>query len=106
MSTMRVVAIIGACLLLAGCAPVVGLKSVAAFLVAIAAAVGAGWGMMHDKDEIRVCEKARALDEAVSVHVKKYHRTPSGDTVVSLGSANKGNGVAEPDTAARQSQRV
>ena len=106
MSTLRIIALAGLCFLLAGCAPVVGIKGIAALVFSLMAAVGAGWGMMYDKYENRVCQKAQALDDAVTVHVEKYHRPSSGDTVANLGSANRGNGAAEPDTVSHLNQRV
>ena len=106
MSTLRIIALVGICLLLAGCAPAAGVKGFAALMVSLIAAVGAGWGMLYDNDEKRVCRKAQELDDAVTVHVEKYHRPLSGDTVVSLGSAKKGNGAAEPDSVSRLNQRV
>lgn len=102
----KILIIVGVCLLLGGCAPVVGFKGIAALIASLMAAAGAGWGMIHTKDENRVCRKAQELDNAVSVHEEKYHRPSFGDTVVNLGSAKKGNGVAELDSVSRLSQRV
>ena len=104
MSTLRITALAVLCLLLVGCAPVVGVKGIAALVLSLMAAAGAGWGMMCDQSETRVCQTAQALDDAVTVHVEKYHRPSSGDTVASLGSANRGNGVAEPDTVSHLNQ--
>jgi hypothetical protein len=107
MSTLsKILILVGVCLLLGGCAPAVGFKGFVALVASLMAAAGAGWGMMYTKDENRVCQKAQELDNAVSVHVEKYHRPSSGDTVVNLGSAKKGNGVAEPVSVSRLSQRV
>ena len=102
----KILILVSVCLLLGGCAPAVGIKGITALVISLIAAAGAGWGMMCDKYENRVCRKARALDDAVTVHVEKYHRPSSGDTVVSLGSANRGNGTAEPDMVSRLSQRM
>lgn len=102
----KILALVGICLLLGGCAPVVGFKGFVALAISLMAAAGAGWGMMYTKDENRVCRKAQELDNAVSVHVEKYHRPLSGDTVVNLESAKKGNGAADPNSVSRLSQRV
>ena len=102
----KILILAGLCLLLGGCAPVAGIKGIAALVVSLMAAAGAWWGMVNTKEENRVCRKAQELDNAVSVHVEKYHRPSSGDTIVSLGSATKGNGVAELDSVSRLSQRV
>jgi hypothetical protein len=105
MSTIKTLVLIGLCLLLAGCAPAIGLKGVAVFLVAIGAAIGAGWCMMHDRDEIRVCEKARVLDEVVTVHVEKYHRASPSNNIVDLAPSHRGNGAAAPDAKIQLNQR-
>jgi hypothetical protein len=107
MSTIsKILILAGVCLLLGGCAPVAGVKGIVALVASLMAAAGAGWGMMYTKEENRVCRKAQELDNAVSVHEEKYHRPSSGDTIVNLGSAKKGNGVAEIDSVSHLSQRV
>lgn len=102
----KILILVGVCLLIGGCAPVAGFKGFIALAASLMAAVGVGWGMMCTKDENRVCQKAQELDKAVSIHVEKYHQSPPGDTVVNLGSAKKGNGVAEPVSVSRLSQRM
>lgn len=114
MSTAKIVALVGVCLLLGGCVPVTGVKSVAALVIAVVAAIGAGFGLLQNKHEHAVCEKARALDDAITDHEAKYHR-PSGATIVELSPTPKGNGIARthmrngiatPDTVSRLNERV
>jgi Flp pilus assembly protein TadB len=102
----KIIILVGVSLLLGGCAAIVGTNGITALVVSLIAAAGAGWGMMYTKDENRVCRKAQELDNAVSVHVERYQRSSSGDTVVNLRSANKTNGATEPDSVSRLSQRM
>ncbi len=74
MSTMKIVALIGVCLLLGGCVPVTGVKGVAALIFSLAAAAGAWFGMLCDKHASVVCKKAKALDKAVTIHEEKYQK--------------------------------
>ena len=74
MSTMKIVALVGVCLLLGGCVPVTGVKSVAALLFSLAAAAGAWFGILRDKHASVVCDKAKALDKAVTIHEEKYQK--------------------------------
>ena len=84
MSTMRFVIIAGICLLLAGCDPVTGIKSVAALVLSIVAIAGAGLGLLQQNHEHAVYQKARDLDNAITIHEKQYHRPETN--VVSLDS--------------------
>jgi hypothetical protein len=106
MSTARILTIVGICFLIAGCAPVAGIKGLAALFISIMAVAGAGWGIMHDKDENRVCLKAQELDKEVTAHEKKYHQTPPEGTVVALKPISKSNGAAAPNTESSLSQRI
>jgi len=83
MSTMKIVALIGVCLLLGGCVPVTGVKSIAALIFSLAAAAGVGFGILRDKHTSIVCNKAKALNEAITIHEAKY-QSPSEDTVSSV----------------------
>lgn len=113
MSTMKIVALIGVCLLLGGCAPITGVKSVAALVFSLVAAAGAWFGFLHNNHEHAVCEKARALDEAITNHEAKYR--PMESAVVELSPSHKGNGIARtqmrngiaaPDMVTRLNERV
>lgn len=106
MSTTRILALMGFCLLLTGCIPISGFNSIAALVFAVVAAVGAVWGVSRDKDETRVCQKAQLLDEVVTAHEEKYHRPPTKDSITILNPANKSNGASPPDTKSSMSQRV
>jgi hypothetical protein len=106
MSTIKIVAIIGACLLLEGCVPIAGIKNIALLVSIIAgfgAVIGAAWSSTHNKNTDRVCQKAEDLDNAVTAHEKAYH---GASPVVSLHPVRKGNGIARPDKATHFSQRV
>lgn len=106
MSTARILALVGVCVLLAGCAPISSIQSIIALGVALLAVAGAAWGITTDRDENRVCLKAQELDKEVTAHEEKYHRSLSSNTVVTLKPANKSNGAAEPDTESSLSQRM
>ena len=84
MSTARVLTVVGVCLLLAGCAPVTGGKSLIAIIAMVISVGAAAWGITHNRDEDRVVRKAEELDRKVDEHIAKYHRPPSRDTVVEL----------------------
>jgi len=71
---MKIVALIGVCLLLGGCVPVTSIKSIAALIFPLAAAAGAWFGVMCDKHASVVCNKANALDKAVTIHEEKYQK--------------------------------
>ncbi len=106
MSTAKILTIVCICLLTVGCAPVVGIKGFAALMISIMAVAGAGWGIVHDKDETRVCLKAQELDKEITAHEEKYHQTASEGTVVALKPISKSNGAAAPGTESSLSQRV
>ena len=84
MSTTKFVIIAGLCILLAGCDPVTGIKSIAALVLSIVAMAGAGLGLLQQNHEHTVYQKARDLDNAITIHEKKYHQTETN--VVSLDS--------------------
>ena len=98
MSTMKFVIIAGVCLLLAGCAPITGVKSVAALILSIVAMAGAGLGLLQQNHEHTVYQKARELDRTITIHEQKYHRPEQTTNVVSLesrqGQATTGDNVA------------
>jgi len=71
---MKIVALIGLCLFLGGCVPVTGVKSIAALLFSLAAAAGAWFGIIRDKHEVTVYDKAKALDKAITIHEEKYQK--------------------------------
>ena len=74
MSTIvKIVALLGLCALLAGCAPATGVKSVIAILAMVISVGAAAWGLTHNRDERRVVEKCNQLDRKVDEHVRKYH---------------------------------
>jgi len=79
MSTIKFIAHVGMCFLLGGCVPVTGVKSVAALSISVAAMVGAWFGFMRQNHEHVVCQKARDLDNAITIHEEKYHRPESTD---------------------------
>ena len=74
MSTfLRVLALTGLCVLLAGCAPATGVKSVIAIIAMLVSVGAAWWGITHNRDEERVAKKCLELDRKVTEHVHKYH---------------------------------
>lgn len=84
MSTIKIVIIVGVCLLLGGCVPVSGIKSGFALIFAMAAAVGAWMGFVRDTHEHAVCQKARELNEALTEHEYQYHGSFPKGMVVKL----------------------
>ena len=74
MSTMKIVALVGVCLLLGGCVPVTSIKSVAALIISLAAAVGAWFGILREKHACVISKKAEELDKAVTIHEEKYQK--------------------------------
>ena len=106
MSIAKILFLVGACVLIAGCAPITGIKGLAALVLSLMAVAGAGWTIVHDKSENRVCLKARELEQEITAHEEKYHRSPSDGAVVTMNPAKKGNGVAGPDTESHLSQRM
>lgn len=74
MSTpLKAAALVGLCLLLAGCAPVTGVKSVIAIVAMLVSVVAAWVGLSRCKEEDRVVQKGRDLERMVADHVRKYH---------------------------------
>lgn len=74
MSILRTVVPVGlCCLLLAGCAPVTGVKSIIAIVATLVAVGAAAWGLNHDRDEDRVAQKSLQLDKRVTEHTDRYH---------------------------------
>ena len=74
MSTpLKAAALIGLCLLLVGCAPVTGVKSIVALVAMVISIVAAAIGLREDKDEVRLRRKCEDLDRRVTDHVRKYH---------------------------------
>lgn len=81
MSTTKYIVIIGMCLLIGGCVPIAGVKSIAAFIISVIAIVGAGLGLAQQNHEHAVCQKARDLDDVITNHETKYHLSPKGTRV-------------------------
>jgi len=75
MSTLKIAIIVGMCLLVGGCVPVMGVKSIGALLFSLVAIVGAWFGLITQNHEHLVCQKARDLDEAITNHESKFHLT-------------------------------
>lgn len=74
MSTpLKAAALIGLCLLLAGCAPATGVKSIIAIVAMLVSVVAAWVGLSWNKDEDRVVRKGLELERKVADHVRKYH---------------------------------
>ena len=74
MSTVKIAIIIGVCLVLGGCVPVTGAKSVVALVISIVAIVGAAMGIIQSNHEDSVFKKARELDETITAHEAEYHQ--------------------------------
>jgi len=108
MSTTKFIALVGMCLLLGGCVPITGVKSVAALVISVVAIVGAGLGLVRQNHEHVVCQKARDLDNAITIHEEKYR--PSPDAVVTFGPAHPEDKVAKlttrNDAVSRLNQRM
>ena len=74
MSTpLKAAALVGLCLLLVGCAPATGVKSIIAVVAMLVSVVAAWVGLSWNKDEDRVVRKGRELERKVANHVRKYH---------------------------------
>ena len=73
MSTMRIIVLLGICLLLEGCVPVASTKSVVVLIISLVAALFASLGVVRDNDAERVYQKAQDLDDDVTRHEQQYH---------------------------------
>ncbi len=74
MSTpLKAIALIGLCLLLAGCAPATGVKSIIAIVAMLVSVIAAWIGFSCSKDQDRVIRKGQELERKVADHVRKYH---------------------------------
>ena len=108
MSTIKFVAVVGMCLLLGGCVPVTSVKGVAALIISVVAIVGAWFGLVRQNHEHVVCQKARDLDNAITIHEDKYHRP--NDTVVTFEPAHPEDKASKlttrNDTVSRLNQRM
>ena len=82
------------CLLIGGCVPITGAKSIAALIISVIAIVGAGLGLAQQNHEHAVCQKARDLDDVITNHEEKYHLSPKG-TGVTFGPAHPADKVAK-----------
>lgn len=96
MSTIKFVAVVGMCFLLGGCVPITGVKSVAALVISVVAMMGAWFGFVRQNHEHVVCQKARDLDNAITIHEEKYHRPE--DTVIAFEPTHPGDMVAKLTT--------
>ena len=96
MSTIKFIAVVGMCLLLGGCVPITGVKSIAALVISVVAMVGAWFGFIRQNHEHVVCQKARELDNTITIHEEKYHRPE--DTVVVFEPAHPADKIAKLTT--------
>lgn len=81
MSTTKYIALVGMCLLLGGCVPITGVKSAAALVISVVAIVGAWFGLVQQNHEHVVCQKARELDNAITMHENTYHRPEATEVI-------------------------
>jgi len=75
MSTARIFAIIGITLLLTGCAPATGIKSILAIIAMFVSVCAAVWGMRNCREEDRAVRKGQELDQQLEKHARKYHES-------------------------------
>lgn len=74
-----------------------GVKSVAALVISVVAIVGAWFGLVRQNHEHVVCQKARELDNTITIHEEKYHLSPKG-TVVLFEPAHPADKIAKLTT--------
>ena len=73
MSTARILTIVGLTMLLTGCAPVTGAKSLLAIVGMLVCIGAAAWGVTDDIRAKRVEQKMTELETSIDEHINKYH---------------------------------